>query len=138
MRRLRESLPALLALAIPTGCGIAWMATSGAPSQYPLGNAAALLTGFGAIIFTTAKGGILRDVVAGKPSILMRPELYVTAAALSATLAVLGEVAGLPRVPVWIGATAAGFLLRAAAIRWNLALPAYSRDKDVSEKDLSV
>lgn len=58
MHRLRESLPALFALAIPTGCGIAWMATSGAPSHYPLVNAAALLAGFGAIIFTTAKAGI--------------------------------------------------------------------------------
>ena len=29
----------------------------------------------------------IRDVLAGRPSILMRPELYVTAAALSATRA---------------------------------------------------
>ena len=31
---------------------------------------------------TACAGGIIRDVLAGEPSILMRPELYVTAAAL--------------------------------------------------------
>jgi uncharacterized membrane protein YeiH len=118
------------------GAGLTGYAVIGAAKamSYGIPPVTSILMG----IVTGCVGGILRDVVAGKPSILMRPELYVTAAALSATLAVLGEVAGLPRVPVWIGATAAGFLLRAAAIRWNLALPASSRDKDMSEKDLSV
>ncbi|GMM92969.1 trimeric intracellular cation channel family protein [Qipengyuania sp. MTN3-11] len=76
-------------------------------------------------IVTGCVGGILRDVVAGRPSIIMRPELYVTAAALSAGLCVVGEAVGLPRVPVWIGAATAGYILRAAAIQWSLALPAY-------------
>ncbi len=35
-------MPALLALAIPVLCGTAWMATSGAPSHYPLVNLGAL------------------------------------------------------------------------------------------------
>ncbi|UVI38588.1 trimeric intracellular cation channel family protein [Qipengyuania spongiae] len=76
-------------------------------------------------IVTGCVGGIIRDMIAGRPSIIMRPELYVTAAALSAGLCVIGEVAGLPRVPTWIGAAGAGFILRAAAIWWKLALPAY-------------
>ena len=76
-------------------------------------------------IITGCVGGIIRDVVAGRPSIIMRPELYVTAAALSAGLCVAGEAAGLPRPPVWACAIAAGLILRSAAIRWELALPAY-------------
>ncbi|WP_254503770.1 trimeric intracellular cation channel family protein, partial [Salmonella enterica] len=32
-------------------------------------------------VVTACVGGIIRDVLAGEPSILMRPELYVTAAA---------------------------------------------------------
>ena len=35
-------------------------------------------------VLTACAGGIIRDVLAGEPSILMRPELYVTAAALAA------------------------------------------------------
>ena len=78
-------------------------------------------------VVTGCVGGIIRDVLAGQPSILMRPELYVTAAALSAALCVAGEAAGLPQGGAWIGAALAGFVLRAAAIRWRLALPAYRR-----------
>ena len=76
-------------------------------------------------VITGCVGGIIRDVIAGQPSIIMRPELYVTAAALSAALCVAGTVAGMPSEAVWIAAALAGFALRAAAIRWRLALPAY-------------
>lgn len=79
-------------------------------------------------VITGCVGGIIRDVIAGRPSILMRPELYVTAAALSASLCALGIWLELPRVPVWIVSAAAGFAMRAAAVRFSLALPAY-RDK---------
>lgn len=77
-------------------------------------------------VITGCVGGIVRDVIAGRPSILMRPELYVTAAALSAALCVAGAAFGIADETTWIVAALAGFLLRAAAIRWRLALPAYS------------
>lgn len=77
-------------------------------------------------VVTGTVGGVIRDVVAGRPSILMRPELYVTAAALSATLCVAGTLLDLPRAITWTGATLAGLLLRSAAIRFNLALPSYN------------
>jgi uncharacterized membrane protein YeiH len=57
----------------------------------------------------------------------MRPELYVTAAALAAVLQVGLTLAGLPLFAAGLLAAAAGFALRAAAIRWKLALPAYSK-----------
>jgi uncharacterized membrane protein YeiH len=72
-------------------------------------------------------GGIFRDLLAGVPSIVIRPEIYVTAAACAAG----GYV-----VLIWAGASgmlaaglafAAGVGLRGAAIRWKLALPAYRR-----------
>lgn len=76
-------------------------------------------------VVTGCVGGIIRDVLAGEPSILMRPELYVTAAALAAGLYVTLRVIGVePPVAAAIAALA-GFGLRAAAIRYRLALPAY-------------
>lgn len=78
-------------------------------------------------VVTGCVGGIIRDVLAGRPSILMRPELYVTAAALSSALVALGEVARLPHALVWPLAALAGFTLRGAAIRFGLALPAYRK-----------
>ena len=80
-------------------------------------------------VITGCVGGIIRDVLAGQPSILMRPELYVTAAALSATLCALGTLAGLPLFAVWAAAALAGFGLRGAALVWRLELPGYSREK---------
>jgi uncharacterized membrane protein YeiH len=76
-------------------------------------------------VVTACVGGIIRDVLAGEPSILMRPELYVTAAALAAGLYVMLQGLGLPVFAAASIAAAAGFALRAAAIAWRLRLPAY-------------
>ena len=99
-----------------------------------LGTAKALAVGVAPVpamlmgVITGCVGGIIRDVVAGRPSILMRPELYVSVAALSAMLCVGGSLLELPRGVTWAIATLAGFGLRTAAIRRNLALPSYSKD----------
>ncbi|KMS54851.1 hypothetical protein V474_17420 [Novosphingobium barchaimii LL02] len=85
---------------------------------------AAILMG----VVTGCIGGIIRDVLAGQPSILMRPELYVTAAALAACLAGAGIVFGLSPALTWSLAVAAGFTLRGAAIHWSLGLPAHRGD----------
>ena len=45
-------------------------------------------------VVTACVGGIIRDVLAGEPSILLRPEIYVTAAALAAGLYVGLGIAG--------------------------------------------
>lgn len=113
-------------LSIADGLGLAAYAVLGAAKalEYGIPPVTAALMG----VITGCVGGIIRDVVAGRPSILMRPELYVTAAALSASVTVLGDLAGIRREWVWVAATAAGYGLRLAAIRWNPALPAYGRD----------
>jgi uncharacterized membrane protein YeiH len=71
-------------------------------------------------VATGCLGGIIRDLLAGEPSILLRPEIYVTAAALSA---IAGALAAL-----------AGFGLRAAAIAGGLALPSYRKRSDPPDK----
>ena len=79
-------------------------------------------------IITGCVGGIIRDVLAGVPSILMRPELYVTAAALTSSLCAAGIWLGFPQGPVWAVSALAGFGLRGAALAWKIELPAYSRE----------
>jgi uncharacterized membrane protein YeiH len=76
-------------------------------------------------VLTACFGGIVRDVLAGEPSILMRPELYVTAAALSAGLYVGLSLLGTPMWAAAAIAAAAGFGLRALAIARGWKLPAY-------------
>ena len=78
-------------------------------------------------VVTACAGGIIRDVLANEPSILLRPELYITAAALAAALQVGLMLAGLPILAAGLIAATAGFALRGAAIRWKLALPPYRK-----------
>ncbi|QZD89401.1 trimeric intracellular cation channel family protein [Qipengyuania aurantiaca] len=110
-------------LSIADGMGLAAYAVLGTAKalQYGVPPVPALLMG----VITGTAGGIIRDVLAGRPSILMRPELYVTAAALSASITVAGSLLGVTNWWTWIAAALAGFALRLAAILLNLALPAY-------------
>jgi uncharacterized membrane protein YeiH len=78
-------------------------------------------------VITACVGGIIRDVLAGQPSILMRPELYVTAAALAAGLFVLLSWAGIAVAPAAMVSAAAGFTLRALAIWRGWRIPAYGK-----------
>jgi uncharacterized membrane protein YeiH len=80
-------------------------------------------------VVTGCVGGVMRDVLAGIPSIIMRPELYVTAAALSASLCALGLWLAIDELLVFAIAALAGFCLRGAAMIWGLNLPGYSRDR---------
>ena len=111
-----------------------WADAAGLAAFAVLGTAKALAFGVAPVpaavlgVVTGCAGGIARDVIAGIPSIIMRPELYVTAAALAALITMGGAAAGLPEAPVWGLAWIAGFALRGAAIKWKLALPAYARD----------
>ncbi|WP_075290741.1 trimeric intracellular cation channel family protein [Pararhizobium arenae] len=79
----------------------------------------ALVTG----VLTATCGGILRDLLAGEPSVLMRPEIYVTAALIGA-----GVFTGLTlfEVPM-IFASALGvisaFCVRGGALKYGWTLP---------------
>lgn len=79
-------------------------------------------------VLTASVGGIVRDVLAGEPSILLRREIYVSAAALGATTHVLLVELGLAALPAGLVGAAAGFTLRALAISKGLALPSYRDD----------
>jgi len=78
-------------------------------------------------VLTACAGGIIRDVIGGEPTILLRRELYITPAALAAGLFILLVVAGLPGFVAAAIAVVAGFVLRGLAIVRGLSLPTYSR-----------
>jgi uncharacterized membrane protein YeiH len=103
--------------------GIAAYATYGAAKA--LGFGVAPVPAFAMGVLTACAGGIIRDVLAGEPSILMRPELYVTAIALSAGLFVLLAVLGISTLVAVLIAGLAGFVLRGIAIQRGWSLPAY-------------
>jgi uncharacterized membrane protein YeiH len=76
-------------------------------------------------VLTATFGGILRDLLAGEPSVLLRPEIYVTAALAGATLFTLGDLAGLPPLASGLAGFAAAFCVRGGAIKFGWAFPSY-------------
>lgn len=110
-----------------------WVDAAGLALFAVLGTAKALAFGVAPVpavvlgVISGCAGGIVRDMVAGVPSIIMRPEIYVTAAALAAGLTATLTWFDLPDAVTWTIAAGAGFALRLAAITWNIKLPAYSR-----------
>lgn len=78
-------------------------------------------------VLTACAGGIIRDILANEPTILLRRELYITPAALASGLFVALFVAGVPDRAAAAIAGVAGFALRALAITRKLTLPLYSR-----------
>lgn len=113
------------------GKALLWFDAAGLGAYATYGAAKALAFGVAPVpafvmgVLTACAGGIIRDVLAGEPSILMRPELYVTAAALSSGLLVGLTLAGAPGVLAVGLAAIAGFTLRGLAIARGLSLPAY-------------
>lgn len=76
-------------------------------------------------ILTATFGGVIRDVLAGEPSVILRRELYITCAFAGALVFVVMAALG---APFWTGATL-GFIVafgvRAGALLWGWALPVY-------------
>ncbi len=113
------------------GKALLWFDAAGLGAYATYGAAKALAFGVAPVpafvmgVLTACAGGIIRDVLAGEPSILMRPELYVTAAALASGLLVGLTLAGAPGALTVGLAAIAGFTLRGLAIARGLSLPAY-------------
>ncbi|HEX8442894.1 MAG TPA: trimeric intracellular cation channel family protein [Allosphingosinicella sp.] len=115
------------------GRALLWFDAAGLATYSAFGAAKGLAFGVAPLpaiamgVLTACLGGIIRDVLAGEPSILMRAELYVTAAALSAAMVVgLLLLGAAPPLAGGIAAMA-GFALRAGAIARGWKLPAYRR-----------
>src|SRR3546814_8963090 len=86
-------------------------------------------------VITGCVGGTIRDILAGVPSIIVRPEIYVTAAALAS---------GLFLILLWLGAgtpvaavtgAVAGFILRGAAISVSSAAQYMDKERMAALSD---
>lgn len=106
-----------------------WLDAAGLAAYSVYGAAKALQYGVTPIpavaagVITACIGGVIRDITAGVPSILMRNEIYVTASLCAALIYVLLTAAGFAAPwPATIG-FALGFAIRGVAIRWRIALP---------------
>ena len=109
-----------------------WLDALGLSAYAVVGAAKALAMGVGPLpaivmgVLTATVGGVIRDVIAQHPSVLLRREIYVTAALAGATVFVGLEQLGLARLPAGIAGFAAALALRGCAIAFRLSLPSFT------------
>ncbi len=72
---------------------------------------------------TGVTGGILRDVITGKVPLILRREIYATAAIVGIAAYLIMHALGIPRAVAFGGGMIVVVGLRLVAIRWSLHLP---------------
>jgi uncharacterized membrane protein YeiH len=109
--------------------GLAAYAVIGAGKALSLGVDPFIAVAMG--VLTAAFGGVIRDVLAGQPSALLKREIVISAALLAAGGFVCLNAIGVD--PLWasILGAAAGFGLRGGAIIYGWALPAFASRHDL-------
>lgn len=107
--------------------GIASYAVIGAGKAMALGVDPFVSVAMG--VLTATFGGVIRDVLAVQPSVLLKREITISAALAAAGAFVALNVFGVP--PLAAGAVGAvlGFGLRAGAIHYGWALPAFGEKR---------
>lgn len=103
--------------------GLGAYGVMGAAKAEAIGAAPLLCVVMGAL--TACFGGVVRDLLAGQPSILLRREITVSAAILAATLYMALRMLDVALWPAAAVAAVAGFALRAGALRWGWSLPGF-------------
>jgi len=76
-------------------------------------------------VVTATFGGIVRDVICNEIPLILRREIYATAAAAGAGVFVLLRLEGVWREPAFFAGALTCFLIRAAAIQRGWSLPGY-------------
>ncbi len=113
--------------------GMALFAVTGAERAMLSGVSAWVSISMGVV--TATFGGILRDLLGGEKSIILRPEIYLTAALCGASSFVGLSAAGLERDWAVIAGLATGAGIRFAALQWNWKLPRYRPRPPLREPD---
>lgn len=121
-----------------------WADAVGLSAYAVMGSAKALALGAAPLpaiilgLMTATFGGVIRDVLAGEPSVLLRREVYVTAAVAGSAFFVLLIETG---AAFWVAAIAAflaAFVVRAGALLWGWRLPVYRARPGRDPRDIGL
>jgi uncharacterized membrane protein YeiH len=115
--------PPRSALPIADAFGLAIFTVVGAKVSIEMGSPTVIVVLMGAVTGTV--GGILRDVLCDETPLILRREIYATAALGGGLVYVVLRGTALPLPTPTIAAVSSVFLTRLAALRWNLHLPSF-------------
>lgn len=110
---------------------VLWLDAIGLALVAVLGAERGLATGAGSVVaitmgvITAVFGGIIRDMLAAESPLILRREIYVTAAMAGAALFVLVVDAGIGRSVALAAGFLTTFVIRALAITYAWSLPPY-------------
>ena len=111
-------------LLVADACGLALFSVLGAREALRADAVPTIALVMG--VMTGVAGGIMRDVLCGEVPLILRREVYATAALMAAGVFVgLGALGVGGDTPLWLGILA-GLGLRLAAIRWGFSLPVFA------------
>jgi uncharacterized membrane protein YeiH len=116
-----------------------WLDAVGMAAYAVVGTAKALDYGTPALpaicmgVLTASFGGIVRDVLAGEPSVLLRKEIYITAALAGSAVYVAMSALNAPYMIAGPAAFATALGLRACALTFGWRLPGPPRWRQEAE-----
>ena len=118
---LHRAIEAFRPLRWADAIGLSLFAVTGAAKAAELGHSIVIMTIMG--VMTASFGGLIRDVVSDREPLLLKEDIYATAALLGALVYGVADAAGLNgHIAIALGMGSA-FLLRALSIVYRLSLP---------------
>jgi uncharacterized membrane protein YeiH len=111
--------------------GLALFAVTGAGNALAHGAHPIIAVAMG--VASATFGGIIRDILGGESPIILRQEIYITAALVGALVYVLLTSVGVSADGAVFAGFIAAFGLRAMALYWRLSLPRYRARGGIDE-----
>lgn len=125
-QRVRSTYTLLLYL---DGLGAALFAVQATEKVLGLQHGATVAVAMG--ILTSIGGGLLRDVLAGRPTLLMSRDIYATPILIGCSGLVLARPFTTNHAALVATAVAVIFSIRASAIHWHISMPGWlTSDQD--------
>jgi uncharacterized membrane protein YeiH len=125
-RRVRSTYTLLLYL---DGLGAALFGVQATEKVLGLQHGATVAVAMG--ILTSIGGGLVRDVLAGRPTLLMSRDIYATPILIGCTGFVLARLFTSHHTWLVVAVVALMFSIRASAIHWHVSMPGWlTSDQD--------
>ena len=120
-------------LLISDAFGLAVFMAIGTAKALSITNSASVAIVMG--VMTGVAGGMMRDLLSAEVPLILRREIYATAALCGSLAYVIMIRLGLPNIPGLMLSAAVTLAIRLAAIRWGFSLPVFKSKDDLEKID---
>ena len=116
-------------LLISDAIGLAIFMAIGTAKALALTNSASVAIVMG--VMTGVAGGMIRDVLSAEVPLVLRKEIYATAALCGSLAYVILLRLGMPNIPCLVLSAITTLAIRLAAIHWHFSLPVFKSKDDL-------